>query len=196
MKPQQIGVLDSVDGFTCDDLGDFSSLDEFDLNDLDDWANAMATDLHPRQQSSQVSTTWANGPRSISRIRSLEWSEQAADQDFSLIIDEPEHSGGSNLGPNPQEVMIAALNAFIVNRFIHCCRLRGISLEQVEVTSSGYLDLQQFLDTASAVRLTPDHETLNWTLMVQGDATPEQFQQVFDTILPSTRNAWSLIVMF
>ena len=167
------------------------TLNGYNPNELNEMVDAIAADPQKADICFHVSTSWVDGPRSISRVKSLEWGAKTYDRDFTLVIDEPEEAGGTNLGPNPQEVLLAALNSCIVATFTEFCTLAGIHLEQVNVTSSGLLDLHGFFGLDETV--TPGYQSLNWTLTVRGDATPDQFQQIYEQTIAASPNIWNLL---
>ena len=197
MTPRRLNTWDDFDFADLDEPGSVDncgSLDDFGAQDLDEFSQAIAPQAEEEQNLCQVFTSWVDGPRSISHMKLLEPDEQSCNQDFFLVIDEAEEVGGHNLGPNPQEVMLAALNAFLVRTFTQGCTTQGIHLEKVEVASSGQLDLRSFFGLSG--KTSPAHKFLNWTLTVKGDATLEEFQQIFEATLGVPPTAWNLVVMF
>ena len=58
-----------------------------------------------------VTTTWQGQARSRAEIESYEIGGVNVPRRFSIDIDEPHELGGSNSFANPQEHLIAALNA-------------------------------------------------------------------------------------
>jgi len=65
-------------------------------------------------------------------------------REFSLDIDEPQNLGGTNKGPNPVEVALAALaTCQEISYHLHAAAL-GIPLKEVTVTLEGTLDLRGF----------------------------------------------------
>jgi uncharacterized OsmC-like protein len=167
------------------------TLNGFSPNELTELADVIATDVNQAQIKFQVSTQWVDGPRSISRVQSMEWGGQTYERDFSLIIDEPEEVGGTNLGPNPQEVLLSAFNSCVLATFAEFCTIEGIRLENVTINSSGNLDLRGFFGLDK--NITPGYQALNWTLSVKGDATPEQFKKVYDATIAASPNLWNLM---
>lgn len=73
-------------------------------------------------------------------------------RDFKLLSDEPEELGGSNLGPNPVEYILAALAACqeIVIK-AHAGQL-GIDVRTVRVEAEGEIDLRGFFNVSDDVR--------------------------------------------
>ena len=169
---------------------EIQTLNGYDPNELKEVAGAIAADASQGKLTFQVSTTWVDGPRSISRVKSLEWGGQTYDRDFTLVIDEPEELGGTNLGPNPQEMLLSALNSCILATFTEFCTVEGIRLEKVAINSSGHLDLRGFFGLDASV--SPGYQALDWTLTVKGDATPEQFQRIYEATIAASPNVWNL----
>lgn len=159
-------------------------------SELQELINAVSQDASQGQLAFQASTSWVDGTRSVTQIKSFEWAGQAYARDFTLTIDEPEEIGGTNMGPNPQEVLLAALNACILATFVDLCSIQGIVLEKVEITSTGKLDLRGFFKLDETV--PAGYHALRWTLKVKGNATPEQFQQVYEATLSASPNVWNL----
>jgi len=61
---------------------------------------------------------------------------------FSIDIDEPCELGGSNRFANPQEHLLAALNACMTVGYVAQCAVRGITLESLEIETDGEIDLR------------------------------------------------------
>lgn len=159
-------------------------------SELQEIIHAVSQDATQGQLAFQATTSWVDGPRSTTRVSSFEWAGQTYARDFTLTIDEPEEIGGTNMGPNPQEVLLAALNACLIATFVDLCSLQGIKLEKVEITSTGKLDLRGFFKLDETI--PSGYHSLNWTLKVKGNATPEQFQQVYEATISASPNFWNL----
>lgn len=169
---------------------DIQTINGIAPSELQELVAAVAQDATQGQMAFQATTSWVHGVRSLTRIKSLEWAGQVHDRDFTLTIDEPEELGGTNTGPNPQEVLLSAVNACLMATFVSLCSLQGIELEKVEITSIGRLDLRGFFQLDTSV--TPGCQELRWTLNVKGNATPEQFQEIYAATLKASPNVWNL----
>ncbi|MBE9078018.1 OsmC family protein [Romeria aff. gracilis LEGE 07310] len=167
-----------------------STLNGLDPDVLKELADTVAADASQGKMAFRVSTTWVEGGRSIARVKSFDLGNETIERDFHLVIDEPEEAGGTNLGPNPQEVILAALNACLMTTFTVLCTLEGIRLEKVDIQSSGQLDLRGFFGLDANV--TPGFQALDWTLTVRGDATEAQFQKIYETAIAVSPNVWNL----
>lgn len=159
-------------------------------SELQELIDAVSQDASQGQLAFQATTSWVDGPRSVTRVKSFEWAGQSYARDFTLTIDEPEEIGGTNMGPNPQEVLLSALNACLLATFVELCSMQGIELEKVEITSTGKLDLRGFFKLDETV--PAGYQDLCWTLKVKGNATPEQFQQVYEATISMSPNFWNL----
>ena len=88
---------------------------------------------------------------------------------FSIDIDEPFELGGSNRFANPQEHLIAALNACMTVGYVAQCAVRGITLESLAIETEGEIDLRGFLGIDPAV--PPGYESLRYTVRIKGSGT-------------------------
>ena len=59
---------------------------------------------------------------------------------FSIDIDETRELGGSNSFANPQEHLVAALNACLIVGYVAQCAVRGITLETLSIETDGEID--------------------------------------------------------
>ena len=82
---------------------------------------------------------------------------QPQPQDFVIRIDEPQALLGGDAAPNPQEYLLAAMNACMLNTFVAACSLMGVTIESLEMECSGDIDLRGFLgiDTQVGGASTP-----------------------------------------
>ena len=107
-----------------------------------------------------VATTWQGQARSRAEIESYEIGGEKVPRRFSIDIDEPRELGGSNNFANPQDHLIAALNACMTVGYVAQCAVRGITLESLSIETDGEIDLRGFLGIDPAV--PPGYENLNY----------------------------------
>ena len=72
-----------------------------------------------------VTTTWHGQARSRAEIESYEIGGEKVPRRFTIDIDEPNELGGSNSFANPQEHLIAALNACMTVGYAAQCAARN-----------------------------------------------------------------------
>ena len=99
----------------------------------------------------RVTTTWQGQTRSRAHVEGFGIGGQQVPRQFSIDIDEPCELGGSNRFANPQEHLLAALNACMMVGYVAQCAVRGITLENLEIETDGEIDLRGFLGIDPAV---------------------------------------------
>lgn len=102
---------------------------------------ALAEDASRGQAQFKVDTRQVDGLRS-----------EATARQFTQIIDEPESIGGSDQGPSPVEVALAALGSCHEITYRMCADELDIPLDGVSVKLSGNIDFQGFFGVGEAVR--------------------------------------------
>ena len=137
-----------------------------------------------------VTTTWQGQARSRAEIESYEIGGERVPRRFSIDIDEPHELGGSNRFANPQEHLIAALNACMTVGYVAQCAVRGITLESLAIETEGEIDLRGFLGIDPAV--PQGYESLSYTVRIKGNGTREQFAEVHDAVMATSPNFYNL----
>jgi uncharacterized OsmC-like protein len=137
-----------------------------------------------------VATTWQGQARSRAEIESYEIGGEKVPRRFSIDIDEPRELGGSNNFANPQDHLIAALNACMTVGYVAQCAVRGITLESLSIETDGEIDLRGFLGIDPAV--PPGYENLNYTVRIKGSGTNEQFAEVHQAVMATSPNFYNL----
>jgi uncharacterized OsmC-like protein len=137
-----------------------------------------------------VRTTWQGQTRSRAQVESFEIGGQRVPRRFSIDIDEPCELGGSNRFANPQEHLIAALNACMTVGYVAQCALRGITLESLAIETDGEIDLRGFLGIDPAVR--QGYEKLNYSVRIKGSGTKEQFAEIHEAVMATSPNYYNM----
>jgi uncharacterized OsmC-like protein len=137
-----------------------------------------------------VTTTWQGQAQSRAEIESFEIGGENVLRRFSIDIDEPFQLGGSNRFANPQEHLIAALNACMTVGYAAQCAVRGITLESLAIETDGEIDLRGFLGIDPAV--PQGYENLSYTVRIKGNATKEQFAEVHRAVMATSPNFYNL----
>jgi uncharacterized OsmC-like protein len=138
----------------------------------------------------RVRSEWKGQTRSRTSVTSYTIGGQEVHRAFTIDADEPFELLGRNTAPNPQELLMAALNACITVGYVAGAAVNGITLEKLEIETSGALDLRGFLGIDAAVR--PGYETIRTVVHIKGDGTPEQFRAIHDTVMKTSPNYFNL----
>jgi uncharacterized OsmC-like protein len=137
-----------------------------------------------------VITTWQGQARSRSEIEGYEIGGDKVPRRFSIDIDEPRELGGSNRLANPQEHLIAALNACMTVGYVAQCAVRGITLESLAIETGGEIDLRGFLGIDPAV--PRGYEKLSTTVRIKGNGSREQFAEIHQAVMATSPNFYNM----
>jgi uncharacterized OsmC-like protein len=138
----------------------------------------------------RVATTWRGQARSRAQIESYGIGGKNVPRQFAIDIDEPLELGGSNSFANPQEHLIAALNACMTVGYVAQCALRGIALESLVIETDGKIDLRGFLGIDPAV--PAGYENLNYTVRIKGRGTRAQFAEIHQAVMATSPNFYNV----
>ncbi len=138
----------------------------------------------------RVATTWQGQTHSRSQVQGFGIGGQQVSRQFSIDIDEPSELGGSNRFANPQEHLLAALNACMTVGYVAQCAARGITLESLEIETDGEIDLRGFLGIDPTV--APGYEKLSYVVRIKGSGTREQFAEIHETVMATSPNFYNV----
>ena len=138
----------------------------------------------------EVTTHWRGGTRSDTRVTRCVIGPEEVARDYTIKVDEPLQLGGTNQYANPQEYLLAALNASLVVGYSAGCAHEGIELEELCIETEGDIDLRGFLGLDVTVK--PGYDQLRYTVFIKGNGTPEQFETVHRTVMATSPNYFNL----
>jgi uncharacterized OsmC-like protein len=138
----------------------------------------------------RVTTTWQGQARSRAQVEDFGIGGERVSRRFSIDIDEPCELGGTNRFANPQEHLIAALNACMTVGYVAQCAVRGITLESLEIETVGEIDLRGFLGIDPAV--PPGYENLSTIVRIKGSGTREAFADVHEAVMATSPNFYNM----
>lgn len=137
-----------------------------------------------------VSTRWMGQTCSKARVTGYELGGEKIARTFEIAADEPFELLGTNTAPNPQELLMAAVNACMAVGYVAGAALRGIKLEKLEIETTGQLDLRGFLGIDDSV--PPGYEQIDYTVHIAGNGTKEQFEDIHRTVMQTSPNYFNL----
>jgi uncharacterized OsmC-like protein len=161
-----------------------------DVDALTEVVRAVTDDPAKGQVEFRVRSEWKGQTRSRTSVTSYTIGGQAVHRAFTIDADEPFELLGRNTAPNPQELLMAALNACITVGYVAGAAVKGITLEKLEIETAGALDLRGFLGIDPSV--PPGYETIRYVVRIKGDGTPEQFQEIHDTVMKTSPNYFNI----
>ena len=161
-----------------------------DVEALADVVREIERDPAKGKVEFRVRTAWKGQTRSRTSVESYTLGGQEVHRAFTIDADEPLELLGGNTAPNPQELLMSALNACITVGYVAGAAMRGITLEKVEIVTSGSLDLRGFLGIDPAV--APGYDTIRYVVRIKGAGTPAQFQEIHETVAKTSPNYFNI----
>jgi uncharacterized OsmC-like protein len=160
------------------------------VDDLFALIDGVKKDASKAKTNWRVATTWQGQTRSRSEVTGFEIGGEKVPRRFTFDIDEPSELGGSNQFANPQEHLIAALNACMTVGYVAQCAVRGITLESLEIETEGEINLRGFLGIDPKV--ANGFESLRYTVHIKGNGTQEQFAEIHDAVMATSPNFYNI----
>ena len=121
------------------------------VDDLFALIDGVKRDTARAKTNWRVTTAWQGQARSRSQVDGFRIGGERVPRRFSIDIDEPCELGGTNQFANPQEHLLAALNACMMVGYVAQCAVHGITLESLNIETDGEIDLRGFLGIDPAV---------------------------------------------
>jgi uncharacterized OsmC-like protein len=161
-----------------------------DVDALTQAIEAIVADPAKGQTRWQVTSRWRGGTRSDTSVRAFQIGGQRVARDFTIRVDEPYELCGTNQFANPQEYLLAALNACMIVGYAAVCASEGIELDDLRIETEGDIDLRGFLGIDSSVK--PGYDGLRYTVHIRGNATAEQFERVHKIVKATSPNRFNV----
>ncbi|WP_299615898.1 OsmC family protein [Pelagibius sp.] len=137
-----------------------------------------------------VSSAWQGQTRSETSVESYTIGGEEVPRRFKIAVDEPFELLGQNTAPNPQEMLMTALNACMMVGYVAGAAVKGITLESLEIETYGNLDLRGFLGIDAAVK--PGYDSILFTVRIKGDGSEEEFRDIHETVMRTSPNYFNV----
>jgi uncharacterized OsmC-like protein len=168
----------------------FNRVNGLDVEALGKVVQAVQEDSNKAKVSFAVHTRWTGQAGSETTITGVEVSGAGVVRSHKIVADEPLQLLGNDAGPNPQELLMAALNACMTVGYVAGASLRGITIDSLEIRTTGDLDLRGFLGLDEDV--PAGYESLDYEVRISGDGTREQFEDIHLAVMKTSPNYFNL----
>jgi uncharacterized OsmC-like protein len=124
---------------------------------------------------------WIDGAHNRSTIKAFYGAGQedaTRTEAFTLDAGEPQILLGIDTGPNPAEMLLAALASCLTTSLVYVAAARKVRLTEVESTLEGDMDVRGALGLSDEVRNGFSNIRVNFT--VKGDAPEEKLREVVE----------------
>lgn len=161
-------------------------INDLDVDALEAMVGEIAADPSKAPARFGVTTRWTGQTRSESSVHSIQVGGERIERSFKIVADEPEELLGTDTAPNPQELLLSALNACMTVGYVAGAAIRGITLSHLEIETTGELDLRGFLDLSDAV--APGYPVIDYVVRIAGNGTAEQFEEIHQSVMATSPN--------
>jgi len=165
-------------------------LNGIDLPMLREAIEQIRQDPDQGQTTWKVTSQWMGGTRSDHMIDGLIIGGRKVDRTFKLQIDEPCELTGTNQFANPQEYLLAAMNACMMVGYAAVATVMGVELTRLEVETTGDIDLRGFLGIDETVK--PGYDAIHQRVHIAGNGTDEQFAKMHEVVQRTSPNYFNI----
>jgi uncharacterized OsmC-like protein len=161
-----------------------------DLQALDEMVASIKSDPACGTAGFRVKTQWKGSTRSESTVESFTCAGEPIPRSFTIVSDEPRELLGTDCAPNPQELLLSAVNACMMVGYVAQASVRGIALTDCRIETEGELDLRGFLGLDDAV--PAGYRRINYTVHLEGGGTREQYEEIHQAVMASSPNYFNI----
>lgn len=157
-----------------------------DVPALQAFAKGVAEDPSKRSARFTVNTRWAGQTKSVATVDRYSLGGVEHRRQFEIAADEPTELLGENTAPNPQELLMAALNACLTVGYVVNAAAMGIVVRDLRITTEGELDLRGFLGLDESVN--PGYDEVTYVVRLQTDAPRERVEELHALVTKTSVN--------
>lgn len=161
-----------------------------DLDALSETVTAINEDASRALVEFRVRTEWAGQTRSESTVESYTLGGESIDRRFTIHADEPYELLGTNSTPNPQELLMSAVNACMIVGYAAQAAVRGVTLTTCRIETKGELDLRGFLGLDDMV--PPGYREVDYRVTLEGDGSREQYEEIHAAVRATSPNFFNM----
>lgn len=157
-----------------------------DVVALQQFAKDVAEDTSKRSARFNVKTKWEHQTRSVATVSHYSLGGVKHQRRFEIAADEPAELLGQNSAPNPQELLMAALNACLTVGYVVNAAAMGITVHDLEIETDGELDLRGFLGLDESVN--PGYDEVSYVVRLHTDASRERLEELHRVVTKTSVN--------
>jgi len=142
--------------------------------------NAVAGNPPLAKFQFRARNSWVNGTHSRGTIETFygAGSEHTHARTFTMDADHPAVLVGEDHAPLPVEFVLFGLVACVTGGIANIAAARGVTLESVEATVEGDMDLRGILGLSGDVR--NGYESIRASFTIKGNAPDEKLRQIVE----------------
>lgn len=172
------------------EVAEKNTLNGIDINVLTAVAAAIEKDPAKGMVDFRVRTEWTGQTRSETTIDSCTLGGERIERRHKIVADEPYELLGTDSAPNPQELLMAAVNACMLVGYVEHASMRGVTLTTCRIEMEGELDLRGALEIDPAV--PNGYRKLDYVVTLEGDGTREQYEEIHEAVRATSPNFFNI----
>ena len=137
-----------------------------------------------------VTTRWTGQCRSESIVDGFTMAGERIARTHKIVADEPCELLGGDSAPNPQELLISAVNACMVVAYVAQATLRGVRLVACRIETEAELDMRGFLGLDEAV--PSGCRRIRYSVTLDGDGSREQYEEIHQAVMTTSPNYFNM----
>ena len=153
---------------------------------LQQFAQGVAGHPDKGEARFNVKTRWQHQTRSVATVSHYVLGGEKHARHFEIASDEPHELLGQNTAPNPQELLMAALNACLSVGYAANAAAMGITVHSLEIETDGKLDLRGFLGLDENVN--PGYDEVSYVVRLRTDASRERVEALHQAVTKTSVN--------
>jgi len=162
-------------------------INEIDIGALQELVSEAERQPEQATLGFEVTTRWGGQFRSETSVGTITVGNgDRIVRNHVIKADEPEEILGSDEAPNPQGLLMAALNACMTVGYVAGAAKRGITLTKLEIETRGTLDLRGFFQLSDVV--PPGYPGLQYVVRIAGDGDAAQFAEIHAEVQATSPN--------
>lgn len=161
-----------------------------DLGALDETVAAIAADPARARIGFHVRTEWQGQTRSETTVEGFRIGGEHVARRFTIAADEPNELMGTNQAPNPQELLMAAVNACMMVGYVAQAAVRGIELRACAIETDGELDLRGFLGLDPSI--PAGYRRIDYRVRIDAEAPRETLEEIHAAVQATSPNFFNM----
>ncbi|MFT2158100.1 OsmC family protein [Pseudomonas putida] len=163
-----------------------NNLNGIDVAALQQFAQSVTESPAVGEARFNVKTKWEHQTRTVATVNYYSLGGENYQRHFEIAADEPEQLLGANSAPNPQELLMAALNACLSVGYVANAAAMGIKVNSLEIEADGKLDLRGFLGLNESVN--PGYDEVSYIVRIDTDAPKERVEELHKVVTKTSVN--------
>ena len=172
------------------DMTEKNRVNGIDLDALAEATEAIRRDPANGIVAMRVRTEWTGQARSETTVESCTLGGERIERRHKIVADEPYELLGTDSAPNPQELLMSAVNACMTVGYVAQAAVRGIRLTTCRIEMEGQLDLRGFLGLDTDV--PNGYRQLDYVVTLEGDGTRAQYEEIHEAVKATSPNFYNI----